>query len=80
MFVFNKTSEWLETLPQEEKEKLLNDGIKEGGEIHVKYRKRLKEISERRKQKLKDRKLFKGKVSTYQRYYILWIMAKPRSS
>ncbi|CAC5398192.1 unnamed protein product [Mytilus coruscus] len=57
MFVFNKSSEWLETLPQEEREKLLNDSIKEGREIRVKYRKRLAEITEHRKQKLKDKQI-----------------------
>jgi hypothetical protein len=30
MFVFNKTSEWLESLLPEERDKLLTDSIKEG--------------------------------------------------
>lgn len=57
MFVFNKSSDWLETLSQEEREKLLNDSIKEGREVRVMYRKRLAEITEHRKQKLKDKQI-----------------------
>ncbi|VDI69835.1 Hypothetical predicted protein [Mytilus galloprovincialis] len=57
MFVFNKTSEWLDSLPQEEKEKLLTDSIKEGRNIRAKYQKRLAQITEARKQKLKDKQI-----------------------
>ncbi|VDI49877.1 Hypothetical predicted protein [Mytilus galloprovincialis] len=57
MFVFNKTSEWLDSLPQEEKEKLLTDSIKEGRNIQAKYQKRLAQITEARKQKLKDKQI-----------------------
>lgn len=57
MFVFNKTSQWLVTLPQEEKEKLLTESIKKGREIRAKYRKWLGEITEHRKQKLKDKQI-----------------------
>ncbi|VDI25487.1 Hypothetical predicted protein [Mytilus galloprovincialis] len=57
VFVFNKTSEWLDSLPQEEKEKLLTDSIKEGRNIRAKYQKRLAKITEARKQKLKDKQI-----------------------
>jgi hypothetical protein len=50
-----KHFEWLDSLPVDEKEKLLTDGIKDGKEIRVKYKKRLLEIESRRKAKLKEK-------------------------
>lgn len=57
MFVFNKTSQWLEKLDPEERDKMLTEGIKQGRDIRVKYRERLKEIDEKRKEKLKEKQI-----------------------
>lgn len=83
MFVFNKTSKWLDSLPQQEKEKLLTESIKEGRSIRAKYKKRLAQIVESRKQKLKEKQIAlekrhqtalktKTKYTTDIVYYGLW--------
>ena len=57
MFVFNKTSDWLEALPVDERNRMLEDSIKEGRQIRTKYQERVKEIEKKRKEKLREKQL-----------------------
>ncbi|CAC5358011.1 unnamed protein product [Mytilus coruscus] len=57
MFVFNKTSDWLEALPVDERNRMLEDSIKEGRQIRTKYQERLKEIENKRKEKLREKQI-----------------------
>lgn len=57
MFVFNKTSQWLESLPDDERESVLKDSIKDGRKIREKYIERLREIENNRKVKLRGKQI-----------------------
>ena len=57
MFAFNKTSEWLENLPQEEKNKILQMCVTEGRELRKKFQDKCHIIEETRRKKLEEKKL-----------------------
>ncbi|KAL3867760.1 hypothetical protein ACJMK2_040610, partial [Sinanodonta woodiana] len=83
MFAFNKTSEWLQSLPITEKEKLLTECRKEGRQMQAKYKERLKEIEAKRRENLQNKQLalekkqkralqVKSKHTNAILYYGLW--------
>ena len=55
MFTMNKTKEWLETLEEGERNRLLQASRKEGREFREKFRERCKQISEKRRNELRKK-------------------------
>lgn len=55
MFAFNRTSEWLENLPQEEKNKILQMSVTEERELRNKFQDRCHIIEETRRKKLEEK-------------------------
>lgn len=53
MFSLNKTGEWIQTLPEGDKEKLLDTSRKEGKELRQKCITRIREIKQRTREVLK---------------------------
>lgn len=83
LFAFNKTSDWLEGLPQNERDRLLNLAKKKGRQICEKYKERMKEIERQRLETLKKKQeeLVKKKERLYKKkekqtsdiiFYGLW--------
>lgn len=56
MFSLNKTGEWLQTLPEGDKEKLLDMSRKEGKELRQKYIMRIREIENSKREVLKKKR------------------------
>jgi E1A/CREB-binding protein len=56
MFSFNKTSEWLDSLPEEEKNKILTMSVSEGRELRKTFQDRCRAIEEKRKRNLEGKK------------------------
>jgi hypothetical protein len=50
-FSFNKTSDWLDSLPRAERDKILNDARKHGREVKQKFKDRCLEIERKRFEK-----------------------------
>lgn len=48
LYSYNKTSQWLSSIPTDEKDKLMQDSIKEGREIRYKFKERIQIINEKR--------------------------------
>lgn len=83
MFAFNKTSEWLEKLTSEERDKLMNDAKKGGRNLRQQFKQRGLEIQRKRQEALKEKQeaLKKKKENMYKKkakqtsqviYYGLW--------
>jgi hypothetical protein len=53
-FSFNKTSDWLDSLPRAERDKILNDARKQGREAKQKFKDRCLEIERKRFDALKE--------------------------
>lgn len=74
---FNKTSDWLDSLPRAERDKILNDARKHGREAKQKFKDRCLEIERKRFDALKEA-LRKKKENTYKKkkskHQILYIM------
>ncbi|KAK3106600.1 hypothetical protein FSP39_023288 [Pinctada imbricata] len=56
MYSFNKTGKWLESLPEEEKERLLNESLKEGRELRKTFKDRIQTIAAMRLREQKRKK------------------------
>lgn len=54
-FSFNKTHEWLDSLPKDERDKLLTDARKQGRELKIKFKSRCSEIEKKRLELLKEK-------------------------
>lgn len=83
MFAFNKSSQWLDSLPEKERVDILTKSINEGREFRKQFQKRCTAISEKRKEALNEKKLALEKKSHNQQvqrekqtsdiiYYGLW--------
>lgn len=57
MFSFNKTAEWLDTLPEGEKSKMISKSISEGRELRTQFKERCNDIVEKRRQILEEKKI-----------------------
>lgn len=57
MFSFNKTAEWLNTLPEGEKNKMISKSISEGRELRTQFKERCNDIVEKRRQILEEKKI-----------------------
>lgn len=86
LFAFNKTSDWVEGLPQNERDRLLNLAKKKGRQICEKYEERMKEIERQRLETLKKKqeelvkkkeRLYKKKEKQTSDINFLWIVADP---
>jgi hypothetical protein len=77
-FSFNKTSDWLDSLPRAERDKILNDARKHGREAKQKIKDRCLEIERKRFDALKEKqealrkKLLTKKKKSDIIYYGLW--------
>lgn len=57
MFSLNKTGEWLQTLPEDDKEKLLDMSRKEGKELRQKFIMRIREIEDSKREVLRKKRV-----------------------
>lgn len=57
IFSFNKTSEWLDSLPDQEKHELISKGISEGRELRAQFKERCHDIVLKRRHILEENKI-----------------------